>query len=243
MPPKAFAVGGLIVALTIFIAIVSGVYYFSLKNPEPVQNPQPTTPPAILVPNPTPRISPQTTLTNPCVNYGHGAACGQKGRPIDYLEPRSCYKNARCELQLNGKCGWTQTPELKACIEKNQLAPAPHPKVNPTPKPTPTPAPSPAPLPATSKPQSFTLAADDSGFYPANTVSVPKGTQVSITFRVKTENVYYGGLDFRSSQFQNASALPGQLASVSFIANNSFLITSYWPNTGQRKADLTIEVK
>lgn len=29
-----------------------------------------------------------------------------------------CYNNVRCEKQANGQCGWAQTPELQACLEK-----------------------------------------------------------------------------------------------------------------------------
>jgi len=28
-----------------------------------------------------------------------------------------CYKTAKCERQADGKCGWTKTPELGACLE------------------------------------------------------------------------------------------------------------------------------
>jgi eight-cysteine-cluster-containing protein len=30
----------------------------------------------------------------------------------------ACYKTARCEIQLNGRCGWTKTAELVRCVEK-----------------------------------------------------------------------------------------------------------------------------
>ncbi len=33
-----------------------------------------------------------------------------------YLAQFACYKNARCERQSDGKCGWRQTAELQACI-------------------------------------------------------------------------------------------------------------------------------
>lgn len=29
-----------------------------------------------------------------------------------------CYENAKCERQSNGECGWTQTEELKSCLQK-----------------------------------------------------------------------------------------------------------------------------
>jgi hypothetical protein len=37
----------------------------------------------------------------------------------EFLDHYACYKNAICERQVNGLCGWTQTPELLECIEDN----------------------------------------------------------------------------------------------------------------------------
>jgi Immunoglobulin-like domain of bacterial spore germination. len=37
-----------------------------------------------------------------------------------YLPEYACYKNAKCEKQSNGKCGWTQTSELTSCINKSK---------------------------------------------------------------------------------------------------------------------------
>lgn len=34
----------------------------------------------------------------------------------EYKEEYACYKNAKCERQTNGQCGWTETPELKECL-------------------------------------------------------------------------------------------------------------------------------
>jgi hypothetical protein len=36
-----------------------------------------------------------------------------------YSEVYACYKTATCERQTTGQCGWTQTPELKACVSGN----------------------------------------------------------------------------------------------------------------------------
>jgi|SRR3989344_885942 len=35
----------------------------------------------------------------------------------------ACYREASCEPQANGKCGWTQTTELKQCIAEAKSAP------------------------------------------------------------------------------------------------------------------------
>jgi hypothetical protein len=29
----------------------------------------------------------------------------------------ACYKSAECTVQADGQCGWTETEELKQCIE------------------------------------------------------------------------------------------------------------------------------
>lgn len=34
----------------------------------------------------------------------------------EYRAEYACYKEASCERQSDGKCGWTQTAELKACL-------------------------------------------------------------------------------------------------------------------------------
>lgn len=36
----------------------------------------------------------------------------------EYHEAYACYKNAVCERQLNGQCGWVPTTELQACLAK-----------------------------------------------------------------------------------------------------------------------------
>lgn len=33
-----------------------------------------------------------------------------------YRDEYACYKKATCERQTNGKCGWTQTKELRVCL-------------------------------------------------------------------------------------------------------------------------------
>jgi eight-cysteine-cluster-containing protein len=35
----------------------------------------------------------------------------------DWLPEYACYRTATCAPQETGACGWTQTPELVACIE------------------------------------------------------------------------------------------------------------------------------
>ena len=57
----------------------------------------------------------------PCYIGGcSGQLCtAQKGAvsTCEWKEEYACYASATCERQANGKCGWTQTDELKQCIE------------------------------------------------------------------------------------------------------------------------------
>ena len=89
----------------------------------------------------------------------------------------------------------------------------------------------------------FTLEADDSGFYPNQIITVPKGSRVKIHFIVRTSNVYYGGLDFRSSKFKTESVKPGATTDVEFIADESFAFTSYWPLSNVQKTSGSVIVK
>lgn len=89
---------------------------------------------------------------------------------------------------------------------------------------------------------SFTVVADDNGLYP-QTVTVPKDAIVNITFKVRTQNVYYGGLDFRSTKFNTGTVKPGGETTVQFTADESFTYTSYWPVSNRKKADGTINVQ
>lgn len=45
--------------------------------------------------------------------------CSDEGviTTCEYLPQYACYKNAVCERQSNGKCGWTQTNELTQCLQ------------------------------------------------------------------------------------------------------------------------------
>jgi hypothetical protein len=51
-----------------------------------------------------------------------GQICGAAGdtdqliSTCEYRAEYGCYRNARCEMQQNGSCGWTPTNSLNACI-------------------------------------------------------------------------------------------------------------------------------
>ncbi|MEJ0021417.1 MAG: hypothetical protein WDN47_02410 [Candidatus Doudnabacteria bacterium] len=112
-------------------------------------------------------------------------------------------------------------------------APSPTPNPTPAPAPSPTPAPNPSPTPTPSI-KTFTISADDSNATPS-VISVAAGTIVEITFNVSATNVYYGGLDFRSSVVNSGTVLAGQSKTISFTANQSFQFTPYWPASNVAK--------
>lgn len=105
------------------------------------------------------------------------------------------------------------------------------------------PTPTPSPTVVTPTIYEFKLEADDSGFYPEPTITIPRGSGVKIYFTVRTSNVYYGGLDFRSSKFRTEPVKPGETAYVKFIADESFIFTSYWPLSEVQKASGNVIVK
>ena len=92
----------------------------------------------------------------------------------------------------------------------------------------------------------FAIETDDYGFYingdGVPSISVNSGDETKITFNVKTQNVYYGGLDFRGCG-QNAGKInPGSSTIVEFTASENCMITSYWPLSGVVKTNLKILV-
>ncbi len=92
----------------------------------------------------------------------------------------------------------------------------------------------------------YTLEADDNGFYMEggrriSSIIVDRNREVNILFKVRTDDVYYGGLDFRGCGM-NTGAKPGESAVFSFVADNPCTITSYWPSSGVTKQTLDIRV-
>jgi hypothetical protein len=49
-----------------------------------------------------------------------GQLCVGPGEPdittCEWRDEYACYRSAECRVQANGRCGWTQTPELLACL-------------------------------------------------------------------------------------------------------------------------------
>ncbi len=78
-----------------------------------------------LVISPTPsktQLSVSPAETNCKVGGCNGEICadeslGDISSICLYQEKYACYKNAKCERQPNGSCGWTQNSELMACLD------------------------------------------------------------------------------------------------------------------------------
>lgn len=136
-----------------------------------------------------------------------------------------------------------------ACAQQ-QIQPRPLPPVPAPAQPEAAPAPTPSPAPQQTTPASttssgtaqMTIEADDSGFYPTNHIDVKKGDQVSITFKVKTTNVYHAGLSFNGGKFYSPATSPGDSWTLNFVADSSFKVGSYWPSSSVHKADFSINV-
>jgi hypothetical protein len=58
----------------------------------------------------------------PCFKTGcSGQVCADEEviTTCEYRTEYECYKTAKCERQANGKCGFTDTPELRRCLKRN----------------------------------------------------------------------------------------------------------------------------
>lgn len=122
---------------------------------------------------------------------------------------------------------------------RRPFSPLPAPTRTPIPTPASLPSPSPSPSPTVI---SVTVEADDRGLYP-ETITVPKGATVRLTFKVRSSGVYYGGLDFKSNKFITPAIPPGGSNSVTFTADETFTYSSYWPRSGVKKAEGTVVVE
>jgi hypothetical protein len=64
-----------------------------------------------------------STAQKPCMKTGcSGQVCSDKEviTTCEFRTEYECYKKAACERQANGECGFTQTPELVACLKRSR---------------------------------------------------------------------------------------------------------------------------
>ncbi len=82
------------------------------KCPEPVATS--TEPAVITTPIPTP--APKKCFVGGCSSQLCSDTPGMVST-CEYREEYACYKTAKCERQVSGQCGWTDSPELTMCID------------------------------------------------------------------------------------------------------------------------------
>ena len=88
----------------------------------------------------------------------------------------------------------------------------------------------------------YTVDVDDHGFYP-NKIQAKAGDKVKINFKFRDDSIYYAGLDVKGPFPTIQYKLHGQQPlTAEFTMKGETKITSYWPSTGVKKADLIVEV-
>ena len=116
--------GYTLISIIIILGIVAAVYLI-LNPPSQPSPPQSGTTP-VLSPTLIPTQDPQPSTGEACVVGGcNGELCQDVDEEplasICIFRPEYvCYKSASCERQVDGKCGWTQTGELEACLAQYQ---------------------------------------------------------------------------------------------------------------------------
>ena len=82
-----------------------------------------------------PFISQSSAIASECVKGGcNGELCIDENEsvrtPCVNLPEYACYKNAHCERQSNGACGWTKTSQLLQCLNQKSSDEVPPPVPN-----------------------------------------------------------------------------------------------------------------
>ena len=101
-----------------FVAPAAGTGILVLERDNPSGLPEHADELRIPVRFETAAVSPPTAKA--CRKSGcSGQICSDEDviTTCEYREEYACYKGARCERQANGVCGWTDTVELRACLE------------------------------------------------------------------------------------------------------------------------------
>lgn len=88
----------------------------------------------------------------------------------------------------------------------------------------------------------FAVEADDNGFYPSK-LQAKIGDRIRISFRFRDSSIYFAGLDIKGP-FPDVKYKVGgqQPVAAEFTMKGETRITSWWPSSGVKKADLIVEV-
>ena len=120
---KGFSLIEILIVIGVFV-VAGGVMVWRERTAlKPELTPTPTSVPA---PVPEVTLSPKPTPTskNGCIIWGcNGELCIDKDSEradtiCRWLPQHECFRTATCERQANGRCAWSQTPELKDCLNK-----------------------------------------------------------------------------------------------------------------------------
>lgn len=89
----------------------------------------------------------------------------------------------------------------------------------------------------------YYIEADDDGFYPGK-IRARLSNKVVIHFKFRDHLIYFAGLDIRGP-FEDVKYQTGgqQPVSRNFTMKGETKIVSYWPSSGVKKAELTVEVE
>jgi eight-cysteine-cluster-containing protein len=79
--------------------------------------------------NPPSPPEPTPPAANDCIKTGcSGTVCAEPGKDVmttcEFKPEYACYRDAACERQGDGSCGWTQSPALTACLANPPAAEA-----------------------------------------------------------------------------------------------------------------------
>lgn len=76
-------------------------------------------------PDTEPEEKPDSTQNTACYVGGcSGQICSERSDVVstcEWRETYACYREAVCERQSSGECGWTETEELNSCLIKTEL--------------------------------------------------------------------------------------------------------------------------
>jgi hypothetical protein len=112
----------LLMVLFAFIIKANIKSFQKTYNITPALTPSVSPKPKTNLPSPTTNLKPTkkpTSAKGGCIIGGcNGEICSDTNMasPCIYKPEFECYKNAQCEKQDNGNCGWTPTAELTACL-------------------------------------------------------------------------------------------------------------------------------
>lgn len=103
----------LIIFVIIILSVIAAVVFILYLNGLVLQKP-------VLTPTPTgSSVNDKPAVAKDCKVTGcSGQICSDDDviTTCEYKTEYVCYKTAKCERQEDGKCGWTPTEELVACL-------------------------------------------------------------------------------------------------------------------------------